>query len=148
MRIIKTIVTAGVATLALGAVTATTAANAAPDSVSRVPVLYNYWNGSHQAYHYFGSVRPGVWGNNYGEPIQNIHWAYWGKHSAKGKGLYIHMSCQPCRVSIYLHDVRTSHGTRFFKKAREDWGGGSEAYLHWSFSYLIAPGDSRGDWVG
>jgi hypothetical protein len=132
--------------MALGIVAAASApASSSTEHTYQLPatahqtVAYNWWKGSHEPRHFYGSVRPRVLGASFGEPVQNIHWRYWGKNTAMGKGLLIHMSCQPCRVTIYLHDVRTSHGTHYFEKLREHFTElGSTGYEHWSGR----------DWVG
>jgi hypothetical protein len=57
--------------------------------------------GRHEQKHYYGSVRPPVWGSSFGEPITSLRWAYWNRYSAQGKGLLIHMSCQPYTVNLH-----------------------------------------------
>jgi hypothetical protein len=116
MRISRVAV-AAVSTVALGIIAAPVA-QATPGS-AHPTVAYNWWKGRHEQKHYYGSVRPSVWGSSFGEPITSLRWSYWNRNSAKGKGLLIHMSCQPCHETVYLHDVRTSHGTRYFEKATE-----------------------------
>lgn len=105
-------------------------ASPAVASASHDTVAYNWWKGDHLQGHYYGSVRPSVWGGYFGEPITSIHWVYWHQGAAEAKGLYVFMSCQPCHETVYLHDVKTSHGTRYFEEARET-GAWSEN-LHWT----------------
>jgi len=133
-------VIAAVPVTAFGIITAVSvpAASAAPARAHRT-VAYNWWRGSHEQKHYYGSVRPGVLGSSFGEPISSIRWAYWGRKTARGKGLLVHMNCQPCHVTIYLHDARAVHSTRYFKKLRETFANhGGTTNLHWSGR----------DWVG
>lgn len=103
---------------------------AADQAGGRPTVAYNWWRGPHEQRHYYASVRPGAWGSSFGEPITSLDWVYWHRNSALGKGLLVHMSCQPCHETIYLHDVRTAHGTRYFEKARET--GPDTISLHWN----------------
>jgi hypothetical protein len=132
--------TAAVPVMAFGIINAVSKpiTSAAPAGAHRV-VAYNWWRGIHEQRHYYGSVRPGVLGSSFGEPISSIRWAYWGRNTARGKGLLVHMNCQPCRVSVYLHEVRVTHGTRYFEKFRETFANhGGASNLHWSGR----------DWVG
>jgi hypothetical protein len=129
MNIIRIAVITAVPVAAIGIVSAVPGAQASP-AAARPTVAYNWWKGIHEQRHYYGSVRPSVWGSSFGEPISSLRWVYWHKNSAEGKGLLIHMSCQPCHDTIYLHDVRTSHATRYFEKARET--GPNSVDLHWT----------------
>jgi hypothetical protein len=99
---------------------------------SHQTVAYNWWKGTREQRHYYPSIRPRVWGSSFGEPITSLHWVYWRQNTAKGHGLLVHMSCQPCHETIYLHDARTSHGRRYFEKARET--GPYTVNLHWTGS--------------
>lgn len=103
----------------------------APAAASPHPtVAFNWWKGVHEQRHFYASVRPSAWGSSFGEPITSMHWVYWHRNAAEGKGLLIHMSCQPCHETIYLHDVKSSHGIRYFEKAREV--GPYTVSLHWT----------------
>jgi hypothetical protein len=141
MDIITRIAAAAAApVIAFGIISAASvpAVSAAPAAAQRI-VAFNWWRGLHEQKHYYQSVRPNVLGSSFGEPVSSIRWAYWGRNTAAGRGLLFHMSCQPCRVTVYLHDVRASHGTRYFKKFRETFANhGGTSNLHWSGR----------DWVG
>lgn len=133
-------VTAGLA----AAVPAASAATRAP-MAGHLPVAYNWWLNSHETSHYYGSTRPRVWGNSYGEPFSGIRWASWTSHSALGHGLFVHMNCQPCHVTIYLHDVQIRNGFPYFERVKITSPDFSTGYSHWSFTARAGP--FRGEWV-
>ena len=90
-----------------GGLAATTAAAPAAQASGKTTVAFNYWHGSRYASTYFGSIRPSVLGGRYGEPLQNLSWKYWSRaDGAKGTGLLIHMSCQPCHATVILSHAK------------------------------------------
>ena len=138
---VRSAAVAGIAAASMGVGLGTVVASASttrPMAATSIPVAYNWWRGPHEVRHYYGSIRPGIWGSSFGEPVSSLRWSYWGRHSAKGKGLVVHMGTY--HVTFYLHDVKIAHGVRYFKKARETFANhGGTAYLHWSGHDWIGP---------
>lgn len=111
-----TVIAAAVISLG-GGLAATAAAAPAAQASGPTTVAFNHWHGSRYVSHYYGSIRPTVLGRKYGEPIQNLNWKYWNQQDgAKGTGLLIHMSCQPCHATMVLSHAKlrpSGHGYFF-----------------------------------
>ena len=133
MNIIRKIVTAGVASLALGGMAATTAATASPAAANPRPVIYM---AAGQVYHWtMPSVRPGTvylgWipSTNRLYGLQRMRYSHWSNHSAYGHGTVIvakgsgdfHAPKYP--ASAYITDVKTHHGTRYFATMKIRYSG-------------------------
>ena len=106
------------------------AANAAPN-VFHQTVAYNWYRGTTLQRHFYGSIRPKVWGDSFGEPWQNISWSYWRSLSATGHGRIYHMTCQPCYATIHFYDAVPPTGYRHFKKVKISGRRVGTYYLHW-----------------
>ena len=121
----------------VGGMAATSTSTAPPAGASTTPavVAFNHWRGTHYVRHWFGSVRPTVLGGKFGEPVQNLTWQSWSLSGAKATGLFIHMSCQPCHVTVTLSHakLRPSGTGHFFNWLTIKGPGYGEADLRWSF---------------
>jgi hypothetical protein len=112
---VRTTALAMVAALAvLAPLAGTAAASAAP---AHPPVVFDYWRGFHYT-RLYGAIRPGVLGASYGEPLQDLRWQSWRQGSASGRGEIIHMSCQPCGVTVQLSAPARSHGSFYFSREK------------------------------
>jgi hypothetical protein len=130
--IMKRSITAVVAVAAIAApVTAvmTASASAAPQA-TRTTYAWDWWRGPHEASAPQREVRPSVLGSSFGEPITSLHWSTWTGTQATGKGEIVHMSCQPCHITVRLTAPRVTNGTRYFYTLTEGWPGFSYV-LHW-----------------
>ena len=132
------------AVIALGAgLPATTAVPPAAQHSGPTIVAFNHWRGSHWHGHYIATVRPAVLGPKFGEPISSLHWRYWNRQAgAKGRGLLVHMSCQPCHATVVLSHAKLRPGGHgyFFNWLTVTYREFSGAYrARWSFRV--------GDWV-
>ena len=138
-KLIATAVTA--ATLGGGLVATTAAAPAASASGPQV-VAFNHWHGTHWSKSYFGSVRPSVFGNSFGEPLDSLQWQSWNLSGAHATGHLVHMSCQPCHATVVLsHAKLRPRGYGYFFNWQtvtfREFPGVSR--LRWSFA--------AGEWV-
>jgi hypothetical protein len=111
------------------------AGTASVSAATRSPVAFDYWHGTRWSGRYYGSVRPRVLGDAYGEPLTGIHWQAWGSSSATATGELIHMACQPCHLTIRLSGVTRSRGWLYYSGERITYahGGGTQS-LHWSWA--------------
>jgi hypothetical protein len=107
-------------------------AASAATSTGHPTVADDWWRGPTFQRHFYGSVRPGVWGGQFGEPLQRLRWTSWGATSAEGHGLLVIMSCQPCYQTLHFYDAQTSHGTRYFEKAKVSGTRTGTYYTHWN----------------
>jgi hypothetical protein len=137
----KALSAAGLALAALGGfLPAAAPAAAAPAAHRPSVVAFNWWQGNHERKTYFGSVRAGTLGGGFGEPVTSLHWQSWTSNGATGTGLVVHMSCQPCHVTVSLSHVQSSSRGRFFAWMNVDYGSGDTIRLRWSFQHR--------NWVG
>ena len=138
----KQLITTAVAVAALGGgLAATTAAAPAAKASGPTTVAFNWWHGTRHASHWFGSVRPTVFGNSVGEPVQNLTWQSWS--GAFGRGLVIHDVCQPCHVTVTFSHAKlrpSGYGYFFNWETTRFLRNGAELRSRWSFR--------AGEWVG
>lgn len=126
-----------------GGLAATTAAAPAAHASGPTTVAFNYWRGPHLVHPYFGSIRPSVFGNSFGEPIANLHWSSWSRAGAFATGTVTHMSCQPCHVTLTLSHAKLrprGYGYFFNWQTVRFVNGGGSGGSRWSFA--------AGEWVG
>jgi len=124
---------AGGGTAGYAGLAAQPAAASEVQSASHVVVAYDFWHGSKGSWtsRPCEAVRPQVLGGKFGEPVQSIRWASWGG-TATGHGYFTHMGYSSA-VTIYLHDVRSVHGVRYFELERVHFSNGNWTnYGHWT----------------
>ena len=123
----------GVTTAASAARIHPAAARSLPVAARSLPVAYNYYRGLVRQHHYYGSIRPPNIRTKGGPPDAiPMHWSYWNRTAAFGRGVVVHMGSHP--ITLWFHDVqRTRGGTRYYEKMKETWhGGGGVVYFHWN----------------
>jgi hypothetical protein len=135
---------AGVLGFASTDATGASAATHRPASTHDPTVAFDWWRGTHYQSHWFGSIRPTVFGNSFGNVVTNLTWQYWdGSTSALGFGLLYKMSCQPCHVKIRFLQPKpdpSNVGAGMFFNWMNFTLLGQVEYERWSFA--------QGEWVG